>query len=161
MQNRRCRGLPEVLRDGMIVRDKIVDLLDQEPRTIPQIAEIIGYPSREVLVWVMGMWRYGAVEATGKPDPEGLLKKFIAVILRDKQDHPQVKKRIEISREILCEAGVKVEEVFSLGKSLLARTFSLIYISDYVSFYLAILNGEDPTPVKRIDYLKKRLKQWK
>ena len=41
----------------------------------------------------------------------------------------------------------------------MARMFSLIYVGDFMSFYLAILNEEDPTPVKRIDYLKRRLKE--
>ncbi len=99
-------------------------------------------------------------EIVGWRHPQKILKRFVAVILRDKQDHPQVKKRIEISKEILEKEGVRVEEIWSQGKSLLARTFSLIYLGDFASYYLAILNGEDPTPVKRIDYLKKRLRQW-
>jgi len=98
-------------------------------------------------------------EIVGWQHPEELLKRFIAIILRDRQDHPQVKKRIEITKEILQGQGVEVEEVYSQGEGLLARTFSLIYAGDFASFYLAILNGEDPTPVKRIDYLKKRLKE--
>jgi glucose/mannose-6-phosphate isomerase len=35
--------------------------------------------------------------------------------------------------------------------------FSLIYTGDFVSFYLAILNKRDPTPVERIKYLKEQL----
>ncbi len=38
-----------------------------------------------------------------------------------------------------------------------SRIFSLIQLSDFVSFYLAILNKEDPTPVKVIDLLKNEL----
>jgi len=98
-------------------------------------------------------------EIVGWQHPEQLLKKFVAIFLRDEQDHPQVKKRIEINKEILQKEGMQLEEVWSRGASLLARTFSLIYIGDFVSYYLAILNGEDPTPVKRIDYLKRRLKE--
>lgn len=98
-------------------------------------------------------------EIVGWQHPSKLLKKFASIFLRDKQDHPQVKKRIEISKEILEKEGIKVKEVYSQGTSLLARTFSLIYLGDFTSLYLAILNGEDPTPVKRIDYLKKRLKE--
>jgi glucose/mannose-6-phosphate isomerase len=37
----------------------------------------------------------------------------------------------------------------------------LIYLGDWVSYYLAILNEIDPTPVKAIDYLKKRLSKAK
>ncbi len=100
-------------------------------------------------------------EIVGWRHPRKLLKRFVAVLLRDREDHPQVKKRLEISKEILQKEGAGVEEVWSKGEGLLARTFSLIYTGDFASFYLAILNKEDPTPVKRIDYLKKRLKEWK
>ena len=51
----------------------------------------------------------------------------------------------------------KVIEVNSVGKELLARIFSLVYIGDFVSFYLAILNKIDPTPVERVMYLKREL----
>jgi predicted Rossmann fold nucleotide-binding protein DprA/Smf involved in DNA uptake len=71
MENRKSRGLPEVMRDEMIVRDKIIELLKQEPITIPQIADKLGYSSREVVIWVMAMWRFGVVEEVGKPGAEG------------------------------------------------------------------------------------------
>ncbi len=100
-------------------------------------------------------------EIVGWQHPPELLKRFVAIILRDQEEHPQVKKRMEITKEILREAGSRVEEVWSKGEGLLARTFSLIYTGDYLSFYLAILNAEDPTPVKRIGYLKQRLREWK
>ena len=37
------------------------------------------------------------------------------------------------------------------------RVYSLMYIGDFVSYYLAILNNIDPAPVETIDYLKKEL----
>jgi glucose/mannose-6-phosphate isomerase len=98
-------------------------------------------------------------EIVGWQYPHKVLKNFIAIFLKDKDDHPQVKKRIEISKEILLREAVGLQEFSSVGEGLLARTFSLIYLGDYTSFYLAILNDEDPTPVKRIDYLKGRLKE--
>jgi len=35
--------------------------------------------------------------------------------------------------------------------------FSLIQLGDFISFYLAMLNEVDPTPVEVIDYLKNEL----
>ena len=55
------RGLDEVLRDEMVMRDRIIGLLREEPKTIPELAEALGYPSHEVLLWVMALWRYGTV----------------------------------------------------------------------------------------------------
>ncbi|HFE52881.1 MAG TPA: bifunctional phosphoglucose/phosphomannose isomerase, partial [Bacteroidetes bacterium] len=45
------------------------------------------------------------------------------------------------------------------GTSVLARMFSLIVLGDFVSYYLAILNRVDPTPIENIDLLKKRMKE--
>ena len=36
---------------------------------------------------------------------------------------------------------------------------SALFIGDWVSYYLAVLYAIDPTPVKSIDYLKKRLSE--
>jgi len=35
--------------------------------------------------------------------------------------------------------------------------FSFVYFLDYVSYYLAILNEVDPTPIKNINFLKEKL----
>ena len=61
MRSEGKRGLAEVLRDEMVMKDRIVDLLREEPKTIPELTEALGYPSHEVLLWVMALWRYGTV----------------------------------------------------------------------------------------------------
>ena len=82
---------------------------------------------------------------------------FAVVILRDARDHDRIKVRMDITKNIVEQYASRVIEVNSEGKSLLARMFSLIYLGDWVSYYLAILNGIDPTPVRVIDYLKGEL----
>lgn len=87
----------------------------------------------------------------------GMEDKIVVIILKDHQDHPQIKKRMEIVTGIIQNKGVNVIELQSDGENLLSRIFSLIQLGDFVSFYLAILNQLDPTPVKLIDYLKSEL----
>jgi glucose/mannose-6-phosphate isomerase len=82
---------------------------------------------------------------------------LIVVILKDEDDHPRIKKRMEIVKGIIEKEKVRVIEVESCGETLLSRIFSLIQLGDFASFYLAILNGEDPRPVKVIDFLKDEL----
>ena len=96
-------------------------------------------------------------EIVGWQYPKNTLKDFTVILLRDIADHPRVSRRIDITADILKDEGIKVIEVNSTGDDLLGRIFSLIYIGDFVSFYLAVLNRTDPTPVKRIAYLKDRL----
>ena len=83
--------------------------------------------------------------------------KFIILILRDKDDHPQITRRIEAVNEIFSEKKIEVIELFSKGDSVLARIFSLIQIADFTSYYMALKNKVDPTPVNLIDYLKKSI----
>jgi len=88
-----------------------------------------------------------------------LFKHLVVLFLKDNEFHPQVKKRIEITSQIIKEKGIPVLEINSYGKYLLSRIFSLIYIGDFISYYLAILYNTDPTPVKVISFLKQKLKE--
>jgi len=96
-------------------------------------------------------------EIVGWANPKNLMKDLVVVMLRDRDDHPRVAKRMDISSSIIKREGVKIIEISSRGESLLTRIFSLMYIGDFVSLYLAILNDVDPTPVDNIIYLKNEL----
>jgi glucose/mannose-6-phosphate isomerase len=98
-------------------------------------------------------------EIVGWQNPKKLFKDFLVLLLRDKEMHPRVAKRMEISKDMLKQEGVGVIEIWSSGEELLSRIFSLIYIGDFISYYLAILYGIDPTPVERVTYLKNKLAQ--
>ncbi len=100
-------------------------------------------------------------EIVGWQNPKKLFNNFVVLMLRDKNMHPRVAKRMDITADILKDEGVCVLEIWSRGENLLSRIFSLIYIGDFISFYLAILYGIDPTPVDRVTYLKKRLSEGK
>ncbi len=86
-----------------------------------------------------------------------LMKQMEVIFLKDSGTHPRVEKREEITKEVTSRYAANVTEVRSEGTSLLARMFSLIQFGDWVTLYLAILNNEDPEPVKVIDYLKSEL----
>lgn len=86
-----------------------------------------------------------------------LNRKFTVVFLKDRDDHTQVKKRMQITAEILKKHVTGVFQAESQGNSLLSRIFSLIFLGDVISLYLAILNGVNPTSIDNIDYLKEEL----
>ncbi|UCG60445.1 MAG: bifunctional phosphoglucose/phosphomannose isomerase [Candidatus Zixiibacteriota bacterium] len=79
---------------------------------------------------------------------------LIVIQLRDRDDHPQITKRMNIVKGLIEDRGIKVVDVESQGDSSLTRMFSLIQLGDFVSYYLAVLNEVDPTPVKVIETLK-------
>lgn len=96
-------------------------------------------------------------EIVGFESPQELLAQLLIIILRDPGDHERVKQRMEISKSIIRERVAQVVEVEARGQSFLARFYSLAYIGDYASYYLALEYGINPTPVKVIDYLKAEL----
>ena len=61
MEKKVTRDLAEVLRDEMYMRDRITNLLREGPKTVLEIAAELGYPSHEVMMWIMGMRRYGII----------------------------------------------------------------------------------------------------
>jgi glucose/mannose-6-phosphate isomerase len=80
-------------------------------------------------------------------------------ILRDRGDHRRIGIRMAIVRKMIADLGVPAVDVHSSGTSALARMFSLVQWGDFVSYYLAVLNGVDPTPIAAIDHLKRELSE--
>jgi len=89
--------------------------------------------------------------------PTSVRDMVTVLMLRSDLDHPRVRVRWDITAELLSQEGVACESFYGRGKSRLAQMLSLIHFNDYVSFYLAMLNGVDPTPVRTIAFLKQRL----
>jgi glucose/mannose-6-phosphate isomerase len=96
-------------------------------------------------------------ELVGWLYPKEVLRKVGVVFLRDRGEHPQIKRRFELTKDLIGDKAGALREVWSEGESLLARVLSTVYLGDFVSLYLAYLNTVDPTPVDVIDYLKKNL----
>lgn len=86
--------------------------------------------------------------------PGDLAGRLVVLMLTCAADHPRVAIRGQVTAELLTKAGVAVEWVRARGQSPLAQVLSLVHFGDYVSYYLALLNGVDPSHVKAIDYLK-------
>jgi glucose/mannose-6-phosphate isomerase len=91
--------------------------------------------------------------------PEEVARLALVVYLRSPDLHPRVPLHYEMNRRALTDAGVEYTEVQAEGMSALAQVMTCILMGDYVSYYLALLNGLDPTPTTVIDNLKAWLAQ--
>ena len=67
--------------------------------------------------------------------------------------------RYEFTQRMLEKAGVDVLVVGTRGHSALAQMLSGVLFGDYVSYYLGLLNGVDPTPTTAIENLRAWLAQ--
>ncbi|GBC91779.1 hypothetical protein HRbin15_00238 [bacterium HR15] len=83
-------------------------------------------------------------------------KNFAVVALRDPDESIQTRTRIEVTRQLVGDAA-DWHEVWAEGESLLERLLTLTYLGDFVSLYLAYLNGVDPYTIDYIDRLKAEL----
>ncbi len=95
-------------------------------------------------------------EIMGWEAPESILKRYTLVLLRDLEAEPlEVKARIDALKEKFFSKKAKsVVEIHPQGKTPLGRMFSLIFILDVVSMYLAVLHGRNPVASETFQILK-------
>jgi glucose/mannose-6-phosphate isomerase len=92
--------------------------------------------------------------------PSAVAGAVTAVYLRSETlDHQRVRLRYEFAERLMDGAGVPHEAAWATGESAVAQMLSLTMLGDYVSAYLALLYGVDPTPTKVIDELKAWLEE--
>lgn len=84
-------------------------------------------------------------------------KPFAIFDLISNLEHSQILKRFEISDRLLSGRRPKATVITLKGSTLLEQLLWGSILADYVSIYVAILNGVDPTPVALIEQLKKEL----
>jgi len=121
----------------------------------------------------------------GECKAEDMRKKFILIILKEKKETPRILKRMKILSQIFKERGIKTifieikacsprggkigverrkkpEGVLSggrgeSGKNLFAKIFSNILLADWTSYYAAINQKIDPTPVRLVEEFKRKM----
>ncbi|MFH1316437.1 MAG: bifunctional phosphoglucose/phosphomannose isomerase [Candidatus Woesearchaeota archaeon] len=87
-----------------------------------------------------------------------LKAEYHLIIIKDEEDHPRIRKRMDILKKLVKSKGVNVTELNISGRNPLTKLFSAIYIGDWTSYFLAIKYGVDPTPVDIIQNFKKEMK---
>jgi glucose/mannose-6-phosphate isomerase len=96
-------------------------------------------------------------EIVGWQRLDDVTSKVEAVFLVDDEDTPRITKRVRITSDILEEKVGGVTVIHVGGKTRTERLLSAIYLGDFVSSYLALIRGVDPTPVETITLLKHRM----
>ena len=95
--------------------------------------------------------------STSSPIPRTLVALRLVLLRDPSEEHPQVTRRAEISKDIAESRGVALTELVAEGESRLERLASLVGLIDYGSVYTALGLGIDPTPIAAIQDLKARI----
>ena len=130
----------------------------------------------EDLTWVAGLRFRGQLEENAKmlafhhniPEqnhneiegwschPNLLVTKCI-IWLEDEDDHPRSLGRMDVTSKLLNSQVSKQVDIAENGRSPLVRLLKMIHFNDWVTYYAALLNNVDPTPVERITKLKEEM----
>jgi len=89
-------------------------------------------------------------EMVGWTQPQG---KFHILTFLD-ESHPQIKKRMQITADLLREKGIETDFIEIEEEDILTSIFSSIIMIDWISYYLAIEYGQDPIPVDMVERFK-------
>ncbi len=84
-------------------------------------------------------------------------KPFAVVDLLSSFEHERVQKRFAITDRLLSGLRPKAIAVEAKGSSAVEQMLYLVLFGDFVSLYLGILNGVDPSPVELVERFKKEL----
>ena len=74
----------------------------------------------------------------------------MTMFLRAPSDHPRNRLRADLTRQAFMLEGLNTDSVDARGESALAHMWTLILFGDYMTYYLAMAYGVDPTPVEAL-----------
>lgn len=84
-------------------------------------------------------------------------KPYVVIDLRSVLEHPRVRKRFEVTDRLLSGQRPAAHVINAQGETLIQQLLWTIAYGDFVSLYLALLNGLNPSPVDLIEKLKGEL----
>jgi glucose/mannose-6-phosphate isomerase len=84
-------------------------------------------------------------------------KPYAVIDLRSNLEHERIQKRFEVSARLLSGMRPEPQVVEAQGETLLEQLMWLMAFGDFVTLYLAILNGVNPAPVDLVEKFKKEL----
>jgi len=84
-------------------------------------------------------------------------KPFVIFDLISQLEHPRILKRFEITDRLLSGQRPKANVVKLEGDTAMKQYLWASILADFVSIYVAVLNGVDPTPVDLVEKLKHEL----
>lgn len=97
------------------------------------------------------------IEATLKPD---FVKDKVKYLFFESEfDHPRIKLRYKITKEIFDKQGLSYQSYFLQGKTKLTQVLEIPHYCAWLGYYLSMLEGIDPGPEPWIIELKNLLSQ--
>ena len=81
------------------------------------------------------------------------------LFIKSKHFNKRTLKRYKITQRVIQKNGFNYDEYNLRYPKKLEQIFEVLILSSFVSFYLAYLNGADPSEIPWVDYFKKKLSE--
>ena len=89
--------------------------------------------------------------------PAEMLEKLVVLFIRGEAELPRNGLRSDFSKQEFMQQGIATDIYQAQGGSSLEQIWTAIHFGDYMTYYLALLYGIDPTPIVAMDNLKSLL----
>ncbi|UYN90911.1 MAG: bifunctional phosphoglucose/phosphomannose isomerase [Anaerolineales bacterium] len=93
----------------------------------------------------------------GLMQPEAQFNASMALFLLAAHDHLRNQKRTQLTRTAVMVEGQNTDMITATGSTRMANLWTALHYGDYVSFYLAMAYGYDPTPVPALAAFKNEM----
>ncbi len=94
-------------------------------------------------------------------NPKLIINKTSIINFMSKLDNERIAHRFAANIELLKDKVDSITDIAHAAEDYLSAILELIYLGDWVSYYLAIIRGVDPTPIPMISKLKSIMSEKK
>jgi glucose/mannose-6-phosphate isomerase len=98
-------------------------------------------------------------EVDGFAGPKAAVGRLAVVLLREPEEHPRIAARFTWLAAYLKRRQIPAVTVVADGEDAASRLLAAAALGDFVSYYLALLNGVDPSALPGVESLKDALRR--
>ncbi len=86
-----------------------------------------------------------------------LSKNLYCIFVHDSEDHLQIRKRMDVCKELYTNRGIKVSDVTLAGENRLEKIFNSLILAEWTAYHIALAAGTEPDKVPMIEEFKKKI----
>lgn len=95
----------------------------------------------------------------GLAHPKSNANNMLFLFLESDLYSPRLSRRIELTKAVVKKNGIKVVAHKLSAKTKIGQAFEMLQLGEWITYYLALLNGVDPVQIKWVDWFKKELEK--
>jgi len=144
---------------AMRVKDRAILVLSDDRTLGPVALRWKGQLNENAkhLAWACPLPEMNHNELDSYVYPANVVGRLAAILLRDPGEHPRIQARFRWVATHLKRRGIAVETIEARGEDAMTRLMTCVVMGDFLSYYLALAHGADPSALPAVGSLKKAL----